>query len=45
MKVFENKMGGARGKHGEEKFVLVGKPERRRPPRRKWEDNTKMNLK
>jgi hypothetical protein len=40
----EYKMGRARGTHGEEKFVLVGKPERR-PPRRKWEDNTKMNLK
>jgi hypothetical protein len=37
------RMGEGRGVHR----VLVGKPERRRPlgrPRRKWEDNIKMNL-
>jgi hypothetical protein len=36
-------MGEGRGVHG----VLVGKPEGRRPlgrPRRRWEDNIKMNL-
>jgi len=37
------RMGKARGVHR----VLVGKPERKRPlgrPRRRWEDNIKMDL-
>ena len=37
------RMGEGRGVHG----VLVGKPEGKRPlgrPRRKWEDNIKMDL-
>ena len=37
------RMGEGRGVHG----VLVGKPEGRRPlgrPRRRWEDNIKMDL-
>ena len=43
-------MGGARGAHGGgEKCAqgLVGKPEGKRPlgrPRRRWEDNIKMDL-
>ena len=38
------RMGEGRGVHR----VLVGKPERKRPlgrPRRRWEDNIKMDLK
>jgi len=38
------RMGEGRGVH----MVLVGKPERKRQlgrPRRKWEDNIKMDLK
>ena len=37
------RMGKDRGAH----WVLVGKPERKRPlgrPRRRWEDNIKMDL-
>jgi hypothetical protein len=43
-------MGGACSTYGESRGVyrvLVGKPEGKRPlgrPRRKWEDNIKMNL-
>jgi hypothetical protein len=43
-------MGGACGAHGggEDAYnILVGRPEGRRPlgrPRRRWEDNIKMNL-
>jgi len=43
-------MGGACGAYGEGRGVhrvLVGKPERKRPlgrPRRRWEDNIKMDL-
>jgi hypothetical protein len=43
-------MGGTCGTHGEERGVyrvLVGRPEGKRPlgtPRRKWEDNIKLNL-
>ena len=43
-------MGGACGAYGEGRGVhrvLVGKPEGKRPlgrPRRRWEDNIKMNL-
>ena len=43
-------MGGACGAYGEEIVVhrvLVGKPEGKRPlgrPRRRWEDNIKMDL-
>jgi hypothetical protein len=43
-------MGGACGSNGEGigvYRVLVGKPEGKRPlesPRRRWEDNIKMNL-
>jgi len=43
-------MGGARRAHGGEKRlyrVLVGKSEGKRPlgrPRRRWEDNIRMNL-
>jgi hypothetical protein len=43
-------MGGACGAHGEVRGaynILVGRPEGRRPlgrPRRRWEDNIKMNL-
>ena len=42
-KIEKNEMGQGRGVHG----VLVGKPEGKRPlgrPRRKWEDNIKMDL-
>ena len=44
-------MGGACGEYGEGRgvhTVLVGKPEGKRPmgkPRRRWEDNIKMDLK
>jgi hypothetical protein len=43
-------MGGAGRTYGEEKYayrVLVGKPEGKRPlgrPRRRWDDNIKMDL-
>ena len=43
-------MGGACGAYGEDRGVhrvLVGKPEGKRPlgrPRRRWEDNIKMDL-
>jgi hypothetical protein len=43
-------MGGACGAHGGSEGaynILVGRPEGRRPlgrPRRRWEDNIKMNL-
>ena len=43
-------MGGACGEHGEGRGVhgvLVGKPEGKRPlgkPRRRWDDNIKMDL-
>ena len=43
-------MGGACGEHGEWRGVhgvLVGKPEGKRPlgkPRRRWDDNIKMDL-
>ena len=43
-------MGGARSTNGEKRGaykVLIGKPERKRPfgrPRRRWEDNIKMDL-
>jgi len=41
-------MGGACGAYGEGVYrFLVGKPEGKRPlgrPRRRWEDNIKMNL-
>jgi len=41
-------MGGARGAYGGGVYrVLVGKPEGKRPlgrPRRRWEDNIKMDL-
>jgi hypothetical protein len=46
----ENEMGGTCSTYGGEKRlykVLVGKPEGKRPlerPRRRWEDNIKMNL-
>jgi hypothetical protein len=46
----EDEMGGACGAHGEVRGacnILVGKPEGRRPlgrPRRRWEDNIKMDL-
>jgi len=44
-------VGGTCGTHGERRSVygvLVGRPEGKRPlerPRRRWEDNIKMNLK
>ena len=40
-------MGGACGTYGGVHKVLVGKPEIKRPlgrPRRRWEDNIKMDL-
>jgi len=44
----KNEMGWARSMYGEGAYrVLVGKPEGKRPfgrPRRRWEDNIKMNL-
>jgi len=49
-KIEMNEMGGACGAYGagEEVYrVLVGKPEGERPlgrPRRRWEDNIKMDL-
>ena len=49
-KIEKNEMGGACSAFGGEKGVyrvLVGKPEGNRPlgrPRRRWEDNIKMNL-
>jgi hypothetical protein len=54
-KIEMNEIGGAcrargRGQHGERRGVyrvLVGKPEGKRPPerpRRRWEDNIKMDL-
>jgi len=49
-KIDKNEIGGSRsaytGKRGVY-MVLVGKPEGKRPlgrPRRRWEDNIKMNL-
>jgi len=41
-------MGGACGMYGEEKRVLMEKPEGKRPlrrPRHRWEDNIKMDFK
>jgi hypothetical protein len=49
-KIEKNEMGGACSVDGEERGVyrvLVGKPERKRPlrrPRRRWEDNIRMDL-
>ena len=49
-KIETNEMGGACGAYEEGRGahrVLVGKPEGKRPlgrPRRKWEDNIKMDL-
>jgi hypothetical protein len=49
-KIEKNEMGGACSADGEERGVyrvMVGKPEGKRPlgrPRRRWEDNIKMNL-
>ena len=49
-KIEKNEMGGACGAYGRGRGmhrVLVGKPEGKRPlgrPRRRWEDNIKMNL-
>ena len=44
----KNEMGGAFGAYGRELHkVLLGKPEGKRPlgrPRRRWEDNIKMDL-
>jgi hypothetical protein len=46
----KNEMGGACSTYGERRGVykvLVGKPEEQRPlgrPRRRWEDNIKMDL-
>jgi len=43
-----NEMGGACGMYGEEKRVLMEKPEGKRPlgrPRHRWEDNIKMDFK
>ena len=46
----KNEMGGACSAYGERRCVyrvLVGKPEGKRPlgrPRRRWEDNIKMDL-
>jgi hypothetical protein len=40
-------MGGACGMYGEEKRVLMEKPEGERPlgrPRHRWEDNIKMDF-
>ena len=42
-----NEMGGACGMEGEEKRVLMEKPEGKRPlgrPRRRWEDKIKIDL-
>ena len=49
-KIEKNEMGGACGAYGGWRgvhWLLVGKPEGKRPlgrPRRRWEDNIKMNL-
>ena len=47
-KIEKNEMGGACGAYGGGVHrVLVGKPKEKRPlgrPRRKWEDNIKMDL-
>ena len=48
-KIEKNEMGGACGTYGGRVVhkVLVGKPEGKRPsgrPRRRWEDNIKMDL-
>ena len=48
-KIEKNEMGGACGTYGGRGVykVLVGKPEGKRPlgrPRRRWEDNIKMDL-
>ena len=49
-KIEKNEIGGACSAYGEGRGlyrVLVGKPEGKRPlgrPRRRWEDNTKMDL-
>ena len=43
-----NEVGGACGMYGEEKRVLMEKPEGKRPlgrPRLIWEDNIKMDFK
>src|SRR5215469_11246761 len=50
-KIEKNEMGGTCGAYGEGRVlhrVLVGKPEGKRPlgrPRRRWEDNIKVDLK
>jgi hypothetical protein len=44
----EDEMGGACGAHGGAYNILVGRTEGRRPlgrPRRRWENNMKMDLK
>jgi hypothetical protein len=46
-KIEKNEMGRACGAYGGGERVLVEKPEGKRPlgiPRRRWEDNIKMNL-
>jgi hypothetical protein len=49
-KIEKNEMGGACRRYGEKRDayrILVGRPEGSTPlgrPRRKWEDNTKMDL-
>jgi len=49
-KIEKNEMGGACSTMGKKRGVysiLVGKPEGKRPlgrPRRRWEDNIKMNI-
>ena len=49
-KIETNEIGRACGAYGEDRVVhrvLVGKPEGKRPlgrPRRRWEDNIKMDL-
>ena len=47
-KIEKSEMGGAYGAYGGGVYrVLVGKPEGKRPlgrPRRRWEDNIKMDL-
>jgi hypothetical protein len=48
--VKEDETGGGRSTHGEKRNacrILVGNPEEKRPlgrPRRRWEDNIKMDL-
>jgi len=50
VKIEKNEMGGTCSTSGEKRGlcrVLVGKPEGKRPlgrPRRRWEDNNKMDL-